>query len=147
MDNVIKPVKYRWENKLSLENRRLLVLWYQEGYAIHKIAKTLNLKSPTIQYHLKAAGVYVPHKLPTKWNQTINVTRTIISPNRALSCAITIETIGPYRFGHLNEIEARQIEMEQKFPKSYKQYLDRAKKRDPVYKYYGLQSPRNTPIQ
>lgn len=137
MDKIISSRRYQWENKLSLENRRKLVQWYIEGYAINKIAFTLHLRQPTIQYHLKAAGVYKPNKRPTLWN------KDIIMPNRIYTRYLAVnsaQTPVPPRRSHFlqfAEQERRQIELEQKMPKSYAEYVarDQARKAEAKKKF------------
>lgn len=126
-----------------MNDRKQIVVWYQNGYAIKKIADTLRLKTPTIQYHLKIAGAFVPNKKPTKWGEEIKVNRPQIQPNRSLftqTQQTTVINIGSKLYVFPTEEDALTFKMAQTFPKTYVEYLTQAKKRDISYRFYKPKS-------
>lgn len=60
-----KKLKYRWENKLSYEDRQKVISYYLEGYGLYHIGITFGVTASTIEYHLKNANVFIPYKKPT----------------------------------------------------------------------------------
>lgn len=140
MEQIIKQRQYIWENKLSLNDRRLIIQWYQKGYAVKKIADTLHLKPPTIQYHLKVAGVFQPNKKPTKWGENIKLKKSVFQPERSLfqpTSQTTIIVIGRKLYPHETAEAAKTFQMIQNFPRNYIEYLERAKKRDVSYQHFN----------
>lgn len=65
METLTKKTKYRWENRLSYNDRSNIVGYYLEGYGLDRIGKTFGVTASTIEYHLKAADVFVPFRRPT----------------------------------------------------------------------------------
>lgn len=122
----------QWENQLSFETRQKFITYYQEGYAIYKIASSHQVTAGTVEYHLRNAGVYLPGKKPTKRGIEIPGTEKVLPTSHGLS-SIVINFYKPKnRLEQVTENEDRRtMRMQKSFPKSYREYLERAKKRHP----------------
>lgn len=136
---LIPKTPRQWENHLSFEIRRKFIDHYQEGYAVYKIATTFRVTAGTVEYHLRTAGVYIPGRKPTKRNVTIPGYEKVLQPQYTLSTLVIKAYPQPK-----SELEKKLMReddaterMQKSFPKCYKEYLARAKKREPGV-YNGL---------
>ncbi len=146
---IIRVRSYQWENKLSLDDRKRLVGWYQEGYAIRNIAMTLRLTIPTVQYHLKAAGAFVPNKRPVLWNKSINVPKReplLQSRRLTLNEVVLVDKLALHSLAHLGKEELRQIKFESNMPKSYREYVEQEKQRREQRKQAFIEEQRRKKV-
>lgn len=136
----------QWENHLSFEIRHKFITYYQEGYAVYKIATTFRVTAGTVEHHLRTAGVYIPGRKPTKRNTAIpGYAEVLERPAQAFILSAIVKKELGYKIGRVPskleialEKEDRATEaMQRNFPKSYKEYLARAVKRQPNI-YNGL---------
>ncbi len=132
-NNHVTKTHKLWENRLSFETRHKFIDYYNEGYAIYKIAKTFQVTAGTVEYHLRVAKVYIPGRQPTKRNVEIQSNQQILLPSRTLApILISLLPKPKTKIQILLELEdKRTAKMQASFPKCYKEYLAIAKRRHP----------------
>ena len=110
----MKTPKYEWYNKLSNDDRHRVVIHYLEGYGLYHIAMTYGVTTSTIEYHLKKANVFVPHKKPTLFGDTNPIVKREINLKRYLSVKVP-EDDKKFWYDEFGE--------KYHWPKSYKQLV------------------------
>lgn len=122
METLTRKIKYTWANRLSYEDRRRVVNYYLEGYGLYRIGETFGVTASTIEYHLKAANVFIPYKRPTLFGtiqkelerkQEVNKIRTLVAPRYNFD----------NKYSYENEFGERCF-----MPKSYARYLQGAQR-------------------
>lgn len=61
---ILNQPKYTWPNRLSYDDRKLIVQYYLQGHCVNKIREAFNTTQTTIEYHLMKANVYEKHRKP-----------------------------------------------------------------------------------
>lgn len=118
-----KTMSY-WVNKLNFQQRDMIVQLYSGGISISAITKIYQVHHSSVRYHLKKAGVYVNSKKPELDMHQIEAKNSGASLDFRNDKGGKIEVIPVKKVFKLCYNES-----ERNFPKSYKEYLERYKKR------------------
>ena len=69
METIAKFTRFSYKRKLCQEDRATIVVLYEEGYAISRIAVAVKVRTHSIRHHLMAMGVLEKHRTIKRWGQ------------------------------------------------------------------------------
>lgn len=114
----------QWVNLLNFEDRKVITQLYAGGISISAITRIYQVHHSTIRYHLIRAGVYVKGKKPGVNFDTIQKANSSSNLDFHNNRGKTIKIV-PRKM-----IFALGYDEEEKFPKSYEEYVQRDRERN-----------------
>ena len=124
-----------WVNRLTFTQRPIIVQMYCNGISISAITKIYQVHHSSIRYHLRKAGVYIKNKRGDVNMKEIKVKNQSSSLN-------FFNTKGQRFKVQPDPIDFTDSEHEKKFPKNYREYVQREADRNSILLKNGISNLR-----